>query len=216
MHEAITGLILAGGKGTRMGGVDKGLQLLKDRPLVSWVLDAMRPQVHTVLVNANRSRAHYLTLGLPVLADPPLTETETTPDFAGPLAGMLAGLRACQTPWLVTAPCDTPIIPADYVERLYRAAQTEARQVAMVMAPELDPLVPSGPGIMRRQPVFCLIHRDLADDLALYLASGERKIDRWTDRHHAATVAFTPSTTPAFAFANINTLQELGALEKLL
>ena len=212
----VTGLVLAGGKGTRMGGLDKGLQPLQGHPLVHWVLQALKPQVHSLLINANRSESNYRAFGVPVLSDLPLSSDETETAYAGPLAGMLAGLRACTTPWLVTAPCDVPVVPPDYVQRLLQAALTQNRLVAMVRAVELNPLCPSERGALRRQPVFCLIHRDLADDLASFLARGERKIDRWTDAHQAAMVDFEAENAPPFAFANINTLQELGALEDLL
>lgn len=215
-NAQVTGLVLAGGKGTRMGGLDKGLQPLQWHPLVQWVLQALRPQVQSLLINANRSEEDYRAFGVPVLSDPPLSPDETETAFAGPLAGMLAGLRVCPTDWLVTAPCDVPIIPPDYVERLLRAALSQSRSVAMVRAFELDPLHPAEFGMLRRQPVFCLIHRNLANDLASFLASGERKIDRWTDSHQAVMVDFEPHNSPTFAFANINTLQELGALETLL
>lgn len=215
----VTGLILAGGKGMRMGGVDKGLQALKGRPLVTWVMQALGPQVQSLLLNANRNQDAYRALGVPVLADPPLHPDQPNDHhtaYAGPLAGMLAGLRACHTPWLVTAPCDTPVLPTDYVARLYRAAQEKGSRIAMVRAVEQvgDTAMPAG--TLRRQPVFSLIHRELTDDLAQYLASGERKIDRWMDRHQPAMVDFEPATTSAFAFANINTLQDLGVLESQL
>jgi molybdopterin-guanine dinucleotide biosynthesis protein A len=212
----VTGLVLAGGKGTRMGGVDKGLQALKGRPLIAWVLEALAPQVQSIFINANRNQEAYVRFGVPILTDSPRSPSESDVVYDGPLAGMLAGLRACPTPWLVTTPCDVPVIPADYVHRLLLAAQMENRTVAMARATELDPLHPSKSAALRRQPVFCLIHRDLADDLAAYLARGERKIDRWTDTHQAAMVDFELYNAPALAFANINTLQELGALESLL
>lgn len=215
----VTGLILAGGKGTRMGGVDKGLQALKGRPLVTWVMQALAPQVQMLLINANRSQEAYRALGVPVLADPPLDPD--LPDshqtaYAGPLAGMLAGLRACQTPWLVTAPCDTPVLPTDYVVRLRLAALKKGSRIAMVRAVELEGDNTTPTGALRRQPVFSLIHRELAHDLAQYLARGERKIDLWMDQHQPAMVDFEPATTAPFAFANINTLQELGVLEAQL
>src|SRR3954468_21527678 len=142
MNE-VTGLILAGGRGSRMGGVDKGLQNFLGMPLALHTLMRLQPQVSEVLVNANRNLAAYEALGVPVWPD-------ALPDFAGPLAGFLTGLEHCETPWLVTVPCDTPLFPLDLVARLAQAAVEADADIAMASAPEQD-------GQLRAQPVFCLV-----------------------------------------------------------
>ncbi len=190
-----TGLVLAGGRGTRMGGVDKGLQAHQGVPLARHALERLRPQVGALLVNANRHLQTYRGWGVEVVAD-------AQADFAGPLAGMLAGLGAARTPWLVTVPCDTPGFPADLVARLAAAAQAEGADVALAATREHD-------GRVQAQPVFCLLRTALAPSLQSFLDAGQRKIDRWTALHRCATVVFDE----AQAFANANTLQELAALQ---
>jgi molybdopterin-guanine dinucleotide biosynthesis protein A len=187
----ITGLVLAGGRGSRMGGVDKGLQTLEGRPLVELVLQRLSPQVGGVMINANRHLNVYEALGHPVWPD-------ASDDFAGPLAGFLAGLSHCATPWLVTVPCDTPRFPVDLVERL--AAAIGTARVAVVVTDE--------GGVSRRQPVFSLLRRDLRDELASYLAQGGRKIDSWLDQQGCADVRFEDPAT----FFNANTIEELRQL----
>jgi molybdopterin-guanine dinucleotide biosynthesis protein A len=193
---AITGLVLAGGRGTRMGGVDKGLQPHRGLPLARHALERLRPQVGALLVNANRHLDTYRAWGVGVVAD-------AQADFAGPLAGMLAGLEAAQTPWLVTVPCDTPGFPADLVARLTAAAQEEDTDVAIAATHEAD-------GSLQPQPVFCLLRTALAPSLRAFLDAGQRKIDRWTVQHRCATVIFDD----ADAFFNANTLDELAALQR--
>ncbi len=157
----ITGLVLAGGQGRRMGGVDKGLQALRGRPLVEHALERLRPQVGRLAINANRHLDAYRAYGLPVWPDAPAAEQET---FPGPLAGLLAGLDRCETPWLVTVPCDTPDFPLDVVERLAAAAARGQADVAMVATRE--------DGQQRLQPVFCLLRAELRDSLRDYLLEG--------------------------------------------
>jgi len=193
---AITGLVLAGGRGTRMGGVDKGLQPHRGLPLARHALERLRPQVGALLVNANRHLDTYRAWGVGVV-------TDAQADFAGPLAGMLAGLEAAQTPWLVTVPCDTPGFPADLVARLAAAAQAEGADLALAATREAD-------GSLQPQPVFCLLRTALAPSLRAFLGAGQRKIDRWTAQHRGATVVFDD----AGAFFNANTLDELAALQR--
>jgi len=192
----VTGLVLAGGRGSRMGGVDKGLQPFRGRPLAAYAIERLQPQVAAIIVNANRHLEAYAQFGLPAVAD-------AQGDFAGPLAGMLAGLRCCQTPYLVTAPCDTPGFPLDLVHRL--AAALNAPGVRIAMAATRD-----GSGRIQPQPVFCLLPMALRDDLADALAGGERKIDRWTARHGCVQVVFDDEK----AFFNVNTLEDLDALDQ--
>jgi molybdopterin-guanine dinucleotide biosynthesis protein A len=199
--EDVTGLILAGGRGSRMGGVDKGLQNFRGIPLALHTLMRLQPQVADVLVNANRNLAAYEALGVPVWPD-------ALPDFAGPLAGFLTGLERCETPWLVTVPCDTPLFPLDLVERLAQAALASDAEIAMASAPEED-------GQLRAQPVFCLLRRELLESLVRFThGGGGRKIDAWTSQHRTVQVAFDRPGDDPRAFFNANTLGELRDLEQ--
>ena len=179
---AVTGLVLAGGRGSRMGGIDKGLADLAGRPMVAHVIDRLRPQVDGIILNANRHIDAYQAFGFPVVED-------TGSDYPGPLAGFAAGLAAAPTPLVVTVPCDCPLLPADLVPRL-RAVGAETGA----------DIVSAHDG-HRLQPVFTLLRRDLLDSLESFMAEGERKIDRWFARHHAATADFGDQTA---AFENIN------------
>lgn len=190
----ITGLVLAGGRGSRMGGVDKGLQILDGRPLVAHALERLAPQVGALMVNANRHLENYRALGVRVVSD-------VDSSFSGPLAGMLAGLIQADTPWVVTVPCDSPRFPVDLVARLADAAQRAEAPVAIAATRDAQ-------GALQPQPVFCLMATRLREDLAAYLASGERKIDRWAARHGQAVAVFDEED----AFANANTADELAAL----
>lgn len=182
----ITGLLLAGGKGSRMAGADKGLQLYGGRPLVVWTLEKLSPQVGTLLISANRNLNAYASLGHQVLAD-------DLPDFPGPLAGVLAALNRCPTPWLATAPCDVPGLLPDLICRLAQAALDAGAPLAVARTPD-------GP-----QPVFMLVRRDLAPSLAAFLKSGERRLQTWQQQAGAVWVDF-PDAAP---FANFNTLADL-------
>jgi molybdopterin-guanine dinucleotide biosynthesis protein A len=183
----ITGVILAGGQGRRMGGVDKGLQDLGGRPLLQWVLDRLAPQVGTVLINANRNFARYGEFGYPVVPD-------RIPDFAGPLAGLHAALWHARTPLVATAACDSPFLPTDLVRRLLDALEENGAELAVARTGD------------RVQRAFCLTRRDLLPQLDAFLASGERKVGLWLASLTVAEVAFGDE---AGAFSNINTLQEL-------
>jgi molybdopterin-guanine dinucleotide biosynthesis protein A len=193
-REEVTGLVLAGGRGSRMGGVDKGLQNHRGIPLALHALLRLQPQVGEAMINANRNLGAYESFGVPVWPD-------TAADYPGPLAGVLAGLERCETPYLVTVPCDTPGFPADLVERLAQALQAEDAEIAMAATWE--------DGTLRTQPVFCLLHTHLMESLVAFLQAGERKIDRWTARHRVAVVAFDD----AAAFFNANTPAELQQLQ---
>jgi molybdenum cofactor guanylyltransferase len=193
-HDDITGLILCGGRGSRMGGADKGLQNFKGLPLAMNALLRLSTQVGHVMINANRNLAAYESMGVPVWPDP-------MGDFPGPLAGWLAGLERVETTYMVTVPCDTPNFPPDLVERL--AAALVAQDAEIAMAATLED------GAVQVQPVFCLLKAELMESLVAYLHAGERKIDRWTAQHRCATVVFDD----AAAFANANTPQELAQLQ---
>jgi molybdenum cofactor guanylyltransferase len=195
--DDITGLILCGGRGSRMGGADKGLQNFKGLPLAMNALLRLSMQVGHVMINANRNLAAYESMGVPVWPDPagPLG------DFPGPLAGWLAGLERVETPYMVTVPCDTPNFPVDLVSRLGAALVAQDAEIAMAATLEN--------GAVQVQPVFCLLKAELMESLVAYLHAGDRKIDRWTAQHRCATVVFED----AAAFANANTLQELAQLQ---
>ena len=201
--QDITGLILAGGRGSRMGGVDKGLQPFDGVPLALRALLRLQPQVGEVMINANRNLAAYESFGVPVWPD-------GLADYAGPLAGFLTGLEHCETPWLLTVPCDTPNFPPDLARRLADAAAADAAEIAMVSAPQSDP---NGAVEARRQPVFCLLHASLLESLVRYTHGGGRKIAAWTAQHRTVLVPFDRSGDASDAFFNANTLGELQALQ---
>ncbi|SOZ13590.1 molybdopterin-guanine dinucleotide biosynthesis protein A [Cupriavidus taiwanensis] len=194
-RDDITGLILAGGRGSRMGGTDKGLQPLHGTPMAMHTMMRLTPQVGGLMINANRNLAAYESFGVPVY-------TDSVPDFAGPLAGMLAGLEQCATPWMVTAPCDSPFLPTDLVARLAQAIEAEGAELAIPVTLDQD-------GRRQTQPVFCLMPVSALDSLVAYLSGGGRKIETWAASHRLAEVLFDD----AAAFANINTLDELRAHE---
>ena len=203
-NQNITALILAGGRGSRMGGLDKGLQNFRGLPLALQTL--MRLQLQSlppqeVLINANRNLAAYESLGAAVWPD-------TLDGFAGPLAGFLTGLERCETPLLLTVPCDTPLFPLDLIERLYAAMVEQDAELAMAAAREED-------GELRPQPVFCLLRVELLDSLVAFTQKGGRKIDAWTGQHRCAIVPFDQPQDAPEAFFNANTLEELQKLESL-
>ncbi|MGV3727942.1 molybdenum cofactor guanylyltransferase MobA [Hydrogenophaga sp.] len=200
----ITGLVLAGGRGTRMGGVDKGLQNFNGTPLALHALLRLQMQegglVGDQMINANRNLGAYEAFGMPVWPD-------TLNDYAGPLAGFMTGLERCETPYLLTVPCDTPLFPLDLAERLAQAFEDEDTEIAMAAAREED-------GQLRPQPVFCLLRIELLESLVAFTQSGGRKIDRWTDQHRTVIVPFDRPQDDPQAFFNTNTLAELHALER--
>jgi molybdenum cofactor guanylyltransferase len=203
----ISALILAGGRGSRMGGVDKGLQTFNGTPLALHTLLRLQMQndgpLAQVMVNANRNLAAYEAFGASVWPD-------VLEDFAGPLAGFLTGLERCESPYLVTTPCDTPLFPLDLVTRLARAIDQEDADIAMVAAPEVDR---QGQSAIRAQPVFCLLKVDLLESLAEFTRGGGRKIDAWTALHKTVLVPFDLPHDDPRAFFNANTLAELQSLE---
>ena len=191
----ITGLILAGGRGSRMGGLDKGLQIHRDVPMAMRALLRLAPQVGAVMINANRNLAAYESMGVPVWPD-------SLPDYAGPLAGILSGLEHCETPYLVSVPCDSPLFPLDFVGRLAHALVAADAEIAMVATVE--------DGALRSQPVFCLMKSELMESLFLFTQCGHRKVDKWTAQHRSVEVPFDD----AKAFANANTPDELRQLQQ--
>lgn len=193
-RESITGGILAGGMARRMGGNDKGLIPLNERTMIEYAIAALRPQVKTLIVNANRNLDRYRSFGQPVVED-------RLGDFSGPLAGMASLLAAADTPYLLTSPCDSPLLPDDLADRLCQALQRENAEIAVAHDGE------------RMQPVFALVQRRLLPDLEQFLADGGRKIDAWYARHHCINVDF--SDNPA-AFHNVNTPEEREELEQRL
>ncbi|MDZ7749259.1 MAG: molybdenum cofactor guanylyltransferase MobA [Halofilum sp. (in: g-proteobacteria)] len=187
----MTGVLLAGGRARRMGGTDKGLIDLAGRPLAAHALARLVPQVGRVVINANRNRAAYGELGAEVVPD-------SLAGYLGPLAGLLAGMETARTPWVVTAPCDSPFVPVDLVARLEAARAGAGARIAVAHDGE------------RRQPVFLLAETALAPDLRAWLGDGGRKIDQWFARHAVADADFRDLPE---AFRNINTPQERAAVE---
>lgn len=202
--DTITGWVLAGGQGLRMDGVDKGLQLFQGQALALHAVHKLRPQVHSVCINANRHLDRYQTWGCDVFSD-------ATQGFAGPLMGFLTGLQHCPTEWLMVVPCDSPLFPDDLVQRLAHAAHSQQSLIAVVHAPEQNQ---HGVTELRPQPVFCLLHRSLKNSLADFLNQGGRKIDAWTAQHQAIGVHFNQTHDAPNAFANANTWQELQTLQQ--
>ncbi|EJM95977.1 molybdenum cofactor guanylyltransferase MobA [Herbaspirillum sp. YR522] len=193
--EHITGLVLAGGRGSRMGGLDKGLQQLHGKPLARHVIARLAPQVGTLAINANRSHARYAAFGYPVWPD-------LDDGFHGPLAGLQSGLRHCTTPWLATTACDAPLIPTDLVLRLAEAIVASGAQAAYAV---------TGHGGQRQQhPVCALIDTTLAASLERFLSAGERKMALWFASLRLVEVDFPDP----HAFCNINTAQQLQQLEQ--
>ena len=188
----ITGVILAGGQGRRMGGVDKGLRKLRDKPMVAWVLERFAPQVDEILINANQNLEAYAEFGRRVIAD-------QIGGYAGPLAGLHCGLSAASHPLVATAPCDSPFLPVDLVARLKTALQTQQAQLAVAKTGT------------QAHPVFCLCRREVLPHLTQFLAEGGRKIDAWYATLRVIEVAFDDEPE---AFSNINTREELAAFER--
>lgn len=186
----IAGVVLAGGRGSRLGGVDKGLLSLHGRPLIEHVIDTLRPQVGDLLISANRNRDIYASYGYPVIAD-------VMGDYDGPLAGMLSAMRHAVTPYIVTVPCDVPAPPANLVERLAGAMTTMHREICIASC--------AG----QVQPVFALMRCALADRLQDYLVAGERGVENWMRQQHTAIADFPDCA----AFVNINTEDDLRRLE---
>ncbi len=199
--ETITGVILAGGRGSRMGGADKGLQNFNGVPLALHTLLRLSPQVGEIMINANRNLAAYESFGVPVWPD-----STDLGEYAGPLAGFMTALERCETPYLLTVPCDTPLFPDDLVARMAKAFAQADADFAVASAPEED-------GELRPQPVFCLMRADMLESLMRFTKGGGRKIDAWTAQHKTVHVAFNQVGDDARGFFNANTLAELHQLE---
>ena len=191
-EEKITGVILAGGRGRRMGSVDKGLQLFKGRKLIEWVIQRLQPQVAEILINSNQNQERYARFGYKVI-------TDLVPDFAGPLAGFHSALSTATTDLVLTVPCDSPFLPEDLADRLIPALRAPSVDIAVARTGA------------RAHPVFCLLRRSLLPHLSRYLEQGGRKIDAWYADLNVVEVAFDDQPD---AFANFNTLAELNAAEK--
>lgn len=188
----ITGIVLAGGMGRRMGGVDKGLLRFHGKPLVAHVLDRLRPQVDAMLINANRELETYRSFGCSVVPD-------SIPGYAGPLAGLHCGMSAADTPLVVTVPCDAPLLPADLVTRQLEAFRKHRADV--VVARTGDQL----------HPVFCLCPTALLPQLTRFLQEGGRKVETWCASLKLVEVSFDDESQ---AFANINTPEQLACLQQ--
>ena len=199
----VTGLILSGGRGSRMGGVDKGLQKFHGMPLTLHALMRLQPQCDSVMINANRNLGAYEAFGVPVWPD-------SLSDFAGPLAGFLVGLEQAQTPYVLTVPCDSPRFPVDLCQRLGQALSDAHAELAMAVGPEVDQ---QGQLHWRAQPVFSLMRTSLLESLVKFTQAGGRKIDAWTAQHACVTVPFDQADDDRLAFTNVNTLSELQQLE---
>ena len=185
----VTGIVLAGGMGRRMGGVDKGLVRLSGKPMVAHVLARLAPQVGALVINANQNRERYAVFGYPVVAD-------AVGGFAGPLAGLHAGMTQAATDWVVTVPCDSPFLPEDLVARLAAGVVRDGAQLAVAQT------------FAQPHPVFSLVERNVLDHLGAFLEGGGRKIDAWYATLRIVTVPFDDCEA---AFRNINTADELAA-----
>jgi len=190
---AISAIILSGGRATRMNGVDKGLVLLQQKPLIQHVIDRLTPQVDEILINANREITQYQTFGYLVLQD----EVE---DFLGPLAGFSLGLQHAKHDYLLTVPCDSPLLSLDLVQRLMAGLIENNADVAVAVASSDD----------SAHPVFCLCRKSVLPSLMDYLQQGERRVSTWQKSQKYIDVDFSDV---ADAFINLNTFEELTALE---
>jgi molybdenum cofactor guanylyltransferase len=184
--EKVTAVILAGGMGRRMGGRDKGQVELQGHPLIEYVINAIRPQVNSILINANRHQDDYARYGCPVISD-------MLEGYQGPLAGFAAGMQAAATPYIVTVPCDGPLLADDLVQRLCTSLSKDAAEIAVAHDGR------------RMQPVYALIPTALLPSLQAFLAAGNRKIDQWYACHTVALADFSDSPE---TFRNINTPED--------
>jgi molybdenum cofactor guanylyltransferase len=199
--DLVTGLVLAGGRGSRMGGADKGLALWHGTPLALHALQRLQTQLPRCAISANRNVDTYAQWGVPVWAD-----ASDLGSYSGPLAAFATALLQSATPYVATVPCDTPHFPADLVARLHQALQqarsTNPSRVAIACIRNTD-------HTLRPQPVFCLLHTSLHADLHHYVQNGGRKVMDWLTRHNPTEVPFDD----AHAFRNLNTVQELADLQ---
>lgn len=189
----ITGVVLAGGRGRRMGGIDKGLVEFNGRPMISYALDALRCVADTVLINANRNHETYSDLGYPVISD-------LTGDYDGPLAGILTAMKAAKTPYLLTMPCDCPLLRGELLIRLPEAYFNNNADCCAAHDGE------------RLHPVFLFLGTVLTGSLEHYLDSSDRKIDRWLGKHNLVQADFSDHR---HMFSNINTPEQCAELENI-
>ena len=190
----ISAIILSGGRATRMNGVDKGLILLQNKPLIAHVIERLKPQVDEILINANREIVAYESFGLPVLKD-------ETDEFIGPLAGFLLGLTHAKHEYVLTVPCDSPLLPLDLVARLLNGLQMAKSDIAVSSSDE------------NTHPVFCLMKKSVLPSLQAYIESGERRVSAWQKSLNYVEVDFSDCSE---AFTNLNTFEDLAALEQKL
>jgi molybdopterin-guanine dinucleotide biosynthesis protein A len=196
-RKDITGVILAGGQGQRMGGADKGWLMLDGEPFITHALRRLAPQVGPLLISANRELERYEALGVQVVTD------DASTSCRGPLAGVLAAMQVCRTPWLATVPCDSPRFPLDLVARL---AETTSTHPTVRAATVVTPQAPDH----HAHPVFCLVHNAMQDSLVDYLSTGRRSMQGWLTQVHALQVAFDDASF----FVNLNTPQELAQVQR--
>ncbi len=193
-NENVTGVILAGGKARRMGGRDKGLVKINNKSMVSFVIDVLKPQVSDILINANRNTEEYKKLGYEVISD-------KLEDYQGPLAGIATAMACAKTDYIVTCPCDGPLLSRNLVSRLAIAISDNDVEIAVAHDGK------------RMQPVYALLNRNLLTSLLEYLNNGERKIDRWYSQHHYKEVDFSDNSD---CFININTPEDQAEISKKL
>jgi molybdopterin-guanine dinucleotide biosynthesis protein A len=187
----ISAIILSGGRATRMNGVDKGLVLLQNIPLIQHVIGRLKPQVDEMLINANREIVHYQAFGLPVIPD-------ENADFIGPLAGFILGLQHAKHNYVLTVPCDSPLLPLDLAERLLSGMAASLTDIAVASSEE------------NVHPVFCLIKKSVLPSLLAYIESGERRVSAWQKSQKYIEVDFSDCSE---AFTNLNTFDDLADLE---
>lgn len=194
LKTKIAGVILCGGRGQRMGGSDKGLVELQGKPLVEYAIDILRSQVGELMINANRNQEIYKRYGLEVISD-------IEGGFLGPLAGLASAMQATKMGLLIGVPCDSPLLPADLVQRLYEKWSEQGADIAVASSGD------------RLQPVFSLLRANLLSSLLDYLAKGERRIDSWYNQHAMVEVDF--SDIPQ-AFLNVNKPEDCIEVEKIM
>ena len=187
INTSVTGVILAGGMGRRMNGADKGLVLLQQHEMISWVVDSLKPNVKEVVINANRNLADYKKFNVQVVAD-------SIDGFQGPLAGFEAGMSVAKTEWVFTCPCDSPMQSTDLLPHIFNAVVSCDAEIGVAFDGQ------------RTHPVFSLVKTSLLPSLRSYLESGERKIDRWFAKH---TLEVIDCSEFSESFVNINTEEEL-------
>ncbi len=216
----VSAIVLAGGRATRMGGLDKGLQLYQGKALVTHCVDRLKQQIdgplHTVMISANRHLDQYHLFGLPVFCDTvglaaqPNSQTHLLEQSSGPLAGMLTGLTHCTTPYLLTVPCDTPLLALDLATRLLSALIEQDADIAIVASPSVDKV-----GGLRGHPTMALMRSNLTLSLQDSLNRNEFKVSQWMHQHRLIEVAFNRPSDDLAAFTNINSPDQLVALNAL-